>query len=329
VVGGTVLYEGPLTVRSTATGQQSTLAGIGRLVAEAQSREAPVQRLADAVAGKFCYGVMAASAATFAFWQTLGTAWWPWAVDAAATGGGEVPGSALLLSIKLAVDVLVVACPCALGLATPTAVLVGSSLGATHGLLLRGGDVLERIAGVNAVVFDKTGTLTTGQLRLEGVDLLTGSRDGGAAAAAAEADVTALLQAAAAVESATRHPLAAAVNAEVAARGLTVPPVQDASTAPGYGVQGTLEDGQQVLVGKFDWVLGQLSPEAVQEARQQLRAAEEGPAADAPTASSSSSSSTRVLVARGGRVLGVLRFGDQLRADAAAVVGELQQRGIK
>jgi cation transport ATPase len=214
---------------------------------------------------------------------------------------------------------------------------VGSSLGATHGLLLRGGDVLERIAGVKAVVFDKTGTLTTGQLRLEGVDLLTSSTQGGdaaAAAAAAEGCVAAVLQAAAAVESATRHPLAAAANAEVTLRGLTVPPVQDASTAPGFGVQGTLEDGQQVLVGKFDWVMGQLSPEAAQEATQRLRAAEElsAAASDAPTpssSSSSSSSSTRVLVARGGRVLGVLRFGDQLRSDAAAVVGELQQRGIR
>jgi len=164
--------------------------------------------------------------------------------------------SALLLSIKLAVDVLVVACPCALGLATPTAVLVGSSLGATRGLLMRGGDVLERIAGIDAVVFDKTGTLTEGRLRLAEMGLVpdaaaavaqllqaqqqnaNGNNSSSAAAAAAAGDRQLLVQLAAAVEACTRHPLASALAAEAAAQGLTIPPALDARTEPGSGEAG-------------------------------------------------------------------------------------------
>lgn len=157
--------------------------------------------------------------------------------------------SALLLSIKLAVDVLVVACPCALGLATPTAVLVGSSLGATRGLLMRGGDVLERIAGIDAVVFDKTGTLTEGRLRLaaQGVvpeaaaavgAMLQPPQNGGDAAAGAPADRQLLVQLAAAVEACTRHPLASALAAEAAAQGLSIPAAADARTEPGAGELG-------------------------------------------------------------------------------------------
>jgi Cu2+-exporting ATPase len=156
--------------------------------------------------------------------------------------------SALLLSIKLAVDVLVVACPCALGLATPTAVLVGSSLGATRGLLMRGGDVLERIAGIDAVVLDKTGTLTEGRLRLAGQGVVP---DAAAAVAAmlqpqngsssvATADRQLLVQLAAAVEACTRHPLASALAAEAAALGLSVPPAVEARTEPGAGAAGWL-----------------------------------------------------------------------------------------
>lgn len=117
-------------------------------------REAPVQRLADAVSGKFCYGVMATSAATFAFWRLAGPQLFPRLIP---------PGGPLLLALQMACNVLVVACPCALGLATPTAVLVGTSLGARKGLLIRGGDVLEKVWELDTVVFDKTGTLTAGR----------------------------------------------------------------------------------------------------------------------------------------------------------------------
>ncbi|KAF8061329.1 PAA2 [Scenedesmus sp. PABB004] len=320
VAGGTVVYEGPLTIRATATGAESTLAGIGRLVAAAQAREAPVQRVADAVAGKFCYGVMAASAATFGFWQLLGTQLFP----AALTASGSP--SALLLSIRLAVDVLVVACPCALGLATPTAVLVGSSLGATRGLLMRGGDVLERVAGITGVVFDKTGTLTEGRLRLAGLALAPGAADavaaaldgGGGGGAGAGGDGEALLlRVAAAVEANTRHPLAAALAAEAAARGLKLPAANEARTEPGSGVAAVI-GGQPVLVGRPEWVLGQL-PEAQRAAAAQL----------APPGEPGGARGTQVLVAVGPRLLGGLSFRDALRPDAARTVAALQGMGLR
>ncbi|GBF96439.1 copper-transporting ATPase chloroplastic [Raphidocelis subcapitata] len=308
VSGGTVCYEGPLTVRATATGAESTLAGIGRLVAEAQSREAPVQRLADAVAGRFCYGVMAASALTFAFWQLIGTELFPSALAAAPNG------TALLLAVKLAVDVLVVACPCALGLATPTAVLVASSMGARRGLLLRGGDVLERVAGVDTVVLDKTGTLTLGRLELSSVRLPGGGGSG--AGAGAEADAVVAL--AAAVEASTRHPLADAVAAAAAARRLSPPPVVGAATHPGDGASAEV-DGARVLVGRPGWVLPQLAPGDADAAAALLAAPQRG----------GEEKQTVVVVARAGRLLGVLGFKDELRPDAASTVAALRRMGIR
>ena len=164
-----------------------------------------MQRLADVVAGWFCYGVMRASAGTFLFWSTLGSQWFPGTLAAVDVAGPSAP---LLLSVKLAIDVLVVACPCALGLATPTAVLVASSSGAKRGLLIRGGDVLEELAKVSTVVFDKTGTLTEGKLRLTAVNTLSANTASRA------------LQLAAAVESSTTHPLATAVKQAANERGM-------------------------------------------------------------------------------------------------------------
>ncbi|GKD51005.1 copper-transporting ATPase PAA1, chloroplastic, partial [Tanacetum coccineum] len=154
VSAGSINLNGALTVEVRRPGGETFMGDIVRLVEEAQSREAPVQRLADKVAGHFTYGVMAISAATFMFWSTFGARILPVTLQ---------HGSAMSLALQLSCSVLVVACPCALGLATPTAVLVGTSLGARKGLLLRGGSILEKFAAVNTVVFDKTGTLTIGK----------------------------------------------------------------------------------------------------------------------------------------------------------------------
>lgn len=190
--------------------------------------------------GSCCRRVAVAHCAVCVPFRPAGAHLFPAAL--AASGSS----SALLLSIKLAVDVLVVACPCALGLATPTAVLVGSSLGATRGLLMRGGDVLERIAGIDAVVFDKTGTLTEGRLRLAAQGVVPEAaaavgamlaqppqQNGGGAGAPADRQL--LVQLAAAVEACTRHPLASALAAEAAAQGLSIPAAADARTEPGAG----------------------------------------------------------------------------------------------
>ncbi|KAI0494741.1 hypothetical protein KFK09_024884 [Dendrobium nobile] len=153
VTAGSINLNGRLTIEVKRPGGETVMGDIVRLVEEAQAKEAPIQRLADKVAGHFTYGVMAVSAATFIFWSLFGSQLMPTAIQR----------SPISLALQLSCSVLVIACPCALGLATPTAVLVGTSLGATRGLLLRGGNVLEKFAQADTVVFDKTGTLTIGK----------------------------------------------------------------------------------------------------------------------------------------------------------------------
>lgn len=220
-----------ITVRSEASGGETAIADIVRAVEGAQARTAPVQRTADAVAGKFAFAVMGLSAATFAFWATAGLTLFPHAVEAAAAAahvGSSYAAAAstggpatLLLPLQLACNVLVVACPCALGLATPTAVLVGTSAAAKRGLLVRGGDVIERMTAIDTVVFDKTGTLTEGRPVVAGVTLMRNRT-----CAFREDDV---LELAAAVEEGSTHPLAKAVVGERVARGLASLAVQDGS----------------------------------------------------------------------------------------------------
>ncbi|MEG4397059.1 heavy metal translocating P-type ATPase [Microcoleus sp. BROC3] len=179
VAAGTINKSGAIVMRATRTGQETTVAQMVALVQAAQTRKAPIQNLADTVAGYFVYGVMAISVLTFLFWYFAGTHIWPSVLlghgamnmgHVAMNMGNQLSiihyQSPLLLSLKLAIAVLVIACPCALGLATPTAILVGSGIGAERGLLIRGGDVLERVHQLDTVVFDKTGTLTTGNLTL-------------------------------------------------------------------------------------------------------------------------------------------------------------------
>ncbi|MEP6487473.1 heavy metal translocating P-type ATPase [Microcoleus vaginatus GB2-A3] len=200
VAAGTINKSGAVVMRATRTGKETTVAQMVALVQAAQTRKAPIQNLADTVAGYFVYGVMGISVLTFLFWYFAGTHIWPsvllgqgamdmghgamnmgqWASGIGHRASGMVNQlpitdyplpithyqSPLLLSLKLAIAVLVIACPCALGLATPTAILVGSGIGAERGLLIRGGDVLERVHQLDTVVFDKTGTLTTGNLTL-------------------------------------------------------------------------------------------------------------------------------------------------------------------
>uniref|UniRef100_A0A6N2L1N0 P-type ATPase A domain-containing protein n=1 Tax=Salix viminalis TaxID=40686 RepID=A0A6N2L1N0_SALVM len=152
VSAGTINWDGPLRIEALSTGSNSTISRIIRMVEDAQGNEAPIQRLADSIAGPFVYSVMTISAVTFAFWYFIGSHVFP---DVLLNDIAGPDGDPLLLSLKLSVDVLVVSCPCALGLATPTAILVGTSLGAKQGLLIRGGDVLERLASINYVALDK------------------------------------------------------------------------------------------------------------------------------------------------------------------------------
>ncbi len=187
VSAGTINQSGMLILRATRIGKETTLAQIVKMVEDAQTRKAPIQFLADSVAGFFAYGVISISALTFLFWYFLGSHIWPeilishssmdMGMDMGMSLRHTTELSPILLSLKLAISVLVIACPCALGLATPTAILVGSGIGAERGLLIRGGDVLEQVNQLNTVIFDKTGTLTTGTPTITDYFLVTENGD--------------------------------------------------------------------------------------------------------------------------------------------------------
>ena len=312
LLAGTLNQSGAIVMRAQQVGRDTELARIVQLVAAAQGRKAPIQRLVDRVAGYFCWGVMALAALTLVFWAGLGDRF-PEVLQAATTATSHAahnhgahghamaePISPWELGLKLAISVLVVACPCALGLATPTAILVGVSWGAERGLLIRGGDVLERLQQVQTVVFDKTGTLTTGQpVVVDRVALVP------------EVTVDQLLQWAAAVERGTHHPLARAIGQ--AAAHLPALSTTGFATEPGLGAKADV-DGQPVWVGNAAWIERShrsLGDSAQQLADQWARAGK-----------------TPIFVARGDRLVGMLSAADELRPDAIATVKELQRMGL-
>ncbi|ARF53977.1 heavy metal translocating P-type ATPase [Streptomyces gilvosporeus] len=281
VVGGAVNSGGLLVVRADAVGADTQLARITRLVEDAQTGKTAVQRLADTVAAVFVPAVLTVSVTVLGFWL----------------GAGAAPQAA----VTAAVAVLVVACPCALGLATPTALLAATGRGAQLGILVSGPRALERLRRIDTIVLDKTGTLTTGAMS---VTALTPRADGLAAA-----EVRRL---AAAVEQGSEHPLARAVTAH--ARGLDdqpPPPVRDFGSTPGEGVRGTV-DGHRVTVGRPPGDPAGLPaplPEAVREAE----AAGHSP----------------VLVTVDGTPEAVLAVGDALRPDAYRAVDHLRRLGLR
>ncbi|MGL5032521.1 MAG: heavy metal translocating P-type ATPase, partial [Microcystaceae cyanobacterium] len=241
VIAGTVNQSGVLSVETTQIGEETTLAQIIQAVETAQTRKAPIQQLADQVAGYFAYGVMGIALLTFLFWQNLGTVWFPDVLsNHSAHGMMTMQTTPFLLSLKLAIAVLVIACPCALGLATPTAILVGTGVGAERGLLIKGGDVLEKMQNLQTIVFDKTGTLTLGQPQI--TDYLTW-----------DIKEEELLQLAATVEQGTHHPLASAITLEAQKRDLSILSAQDCYTQPGLGVK-ALVNQKKILVGNTLWL---------------------------------------------------------------------------
>jgi Cu+-exporting ATPase len=281
VVGATVAVGSRLVVRATRVGADTQLARIARRVAEAQNGKAAVQRLADRVSAVFVPIVVVIAAATFAGWLLL--------------GGG------LTAAFTAAVAVLVIACPCALGLATPTALMVGTGRGAQLGILLRGPEVLESTRRVDTVVLDKTGTLTTGVMGLADPDAL---------------DATALRWAGA-VEDGSTHPIARAITE--AARGVgPLPAVTGARTADGLGVTGTVHDG----VSAHDVVVGR--PALLAEHGMRVPAA-----LSARVEEARAGGATAVLVGWGGEAREVLAVSDTVRESAAGAVASLRALGVR
>ena len=226
VTGATVNTWGSLLVRATRVGSDTTLAQMGRMVAEAQAGKAPVQRLADQISGVFVPIVIAVSLLTL--------------------GGWLLAGGSVQAAFTAAVAVLVVACPCALGLATPTAILVGSGRASQLGILIKNAEILEQTRSIDTMLLDKTGTVTTGVMSLESV----------AAASAGdspEVDEASALSLAASVESLSEHPVARAITSGAADRGLSLEPVTAFANQPGLGVVGLTARGG-VLVGRPSWL---------------------------------------------------------------------------
>ncbi|HUY61738.1 MAG TPA: heavy metal translocating P-type ATPase, partial [Candidatus Dormibacteraeota bacterium] len=277
VIGGTVNGAAPLRVLVTATGEDSVLAHIVRLTERAQTEKAPVQRLADRVSAVFVPAILVLAAATFAGWLL--------------TGHGPVA------AMLPAVAVLVIACPCALGLATPVAIMVGTGRGAEMGLLIRGGESLEQVRRLRAVVLDKTGTLTEGR-----PEVVARVPVGGA-------DPAAALRLAAAVEVASEHPLAQAVRR--AAAGAPLPEAEEVVVTVGGGI-GARVEGRRVLVGAPAWLAGQGVTGATADALAALEAAGD----------------TVVGVAVDGALQLLLGLRDRLRPAAAAGVARLRRQGL-
>ena len=273
VTGATVNTWGSLLVRATRVGSDTTLAQIGRMVAEAQAGKAPVQRLADQISGVFVPIVILVSVLTLVGWLLAGGS-----VQAAFTA---------------AVAVLVVACPCALGLATPTAILVGSGRASQLGILIKNAEILEQTRSIDTMLLDKTGTVTTGVMSLESVALPS-------AGDSPEADEASALSLAASVEALSEHPVARAITAGAADRGLSLESVTAFANQPGLGVVGITAQGG-VLVGRPSWLasLGVDVPSSLLDAVREAEAsgASAVVAALAPNLGSAASSTPAAVAA--------------------------------
>jgi Cu+-exporting ATPase len=281
VTGATVNAGGRLVVRATRVGADTALAQIARLVTDAQNGKAPVQRLADQISAVFVPVVIALALGTLGFWF----------------GTGETPATAFTAGVA----VLIIACPCALGLATPTALLVGTGRGAQLGILIKGPQVLESTRQIDTVVLDKTGTVTTGRMSLVDVIPVHG----------VEADD--VLRLAGALEDASEHPIAQAIAAGARDRLGALPPVDDFTNLEGLGVQGVV-DGHGVIAGRerllADWAM-RLTPEL-----------------EVAKTAAEDLGHTPIFVGWDGAIRAVIVGADTVKPTSAAAIRELRDLGL-
>jgi Cu+-exporting ATPase len=300
VIGATINHQGRLHVRATRVGHETFLAQVIKMVEEAQGTKVPIQEFADRVTAVFVPIVLVLALLTFAGWMLL-------PAQLRAVAGAAAPFlpwvnpqlSDLTLAIFASVAVLVIACPCALGLATPTALMVGAGLGAENGVLIRSGEAIQTLREVRVIAFDKTGTITRG--RPEVIDVH--------AYLASPAD---LISTAAAVESGSEHPLARAVVDYARLQNLSWPTSGEFENLAGRGVRARVQ-GEEVLVGSLR--LMQEHGVDVEEARRDVDAME-------------GASRTVVAVARAGRLLGVLGIADGLKADSREAIARIHAMGM-
>jgi len=284
VIGGTINTTGALVIRADRIGRDTVLSRIVALVAEAQRSRAPIQRMADRVAGVFVPAVIAIAVIAFAVWAAVG------------------PDPRFAHGLIVAVAVLIIACPCALGLATPISIKVGVGRGATHGVLIKNAEALERMEKVNTLVVDKTGTLTEGRPAVTDIVLTDPT-----------VDETELVRLAAGVERASEHPLARAIVEAATTRGLTIPDVSDFDSPVGRGVLGTVEH-HQVALGSADFLDSQgIDPTALNAEGDRLRG----------------TGATVILVAVDQRLAGALAIADPIKETTPAALADLRTQGVQ
>lgn len=294
VTGATINTSGRLLVRATRVGSETTLAQMARLVSQAQTGKAPIARLADRISAVFVPVVLAIAVLTFGLWLVV-------------SGPGISPAE-LRAAFTAAVTVLVIACPCALGLATPVGLLTGTGRGAQLGILIKGPQVLEDTRTVDTIVLDKTGTVTSGKLAVDRTLAFDGYRD------------VEVLRLAGAVEAASEHPIAQAI-ASAAQRAETgnddggrLPAVEHFRSAAGGGVVGAV-DGRVVLVGRTGW----LSENGVRSS----------PALDETLTAAEATGATAIWVAVDGSPAGIISLRDTLKPGSAAAIARLKALGLR
>jgi Cu+-exporting ATPase len=301
VIGATINKEGMLKVRATKVGAETFLSQVIRLVEEAQGSKVPIQEFADRLTARFVPAVILISLGSLALWLVFNESLRPILLWGAAFLPWVNPElSPLMVGILSAVAVLVIACPCALGLATPTAIMVGSGLGAERGVLIRSGEAIQTLKDIRAVVLDKTGTITQGRPTL--TDTVTAGGFGEAA----------VLRAAASVEAGSEHPLGQAIVSGARERGIDVPDVVNFKAVTARGVEGDV-GGEHVHVGSRR-LLNEANIETGElEAR--LKELE-------------TQGKTAMLVAIGGRAAGIVAVADTVKEDSKAAIAALHKLGI-
>ncbi len=308
VIGATVNQEGLLKVRATRVGRDTFLAQVIKLVEEAQGSKVPIQEFADRVTGVFVPAVMAIAALTFVAWLLL-----PGPMGSLVGAGSFLPWvnpnlGVVTLAIVSMVSVLVIACPCALGLATPTALMVGSGMGAEHGVLIRSGEAIQTLKDVVVVVFDKTGTITKGKPEVtDVVGMINEQMTNG------QMTNDKILRWAASAERGSEHPLGRAVVERAEAEGLTLAQPRDFQAIRGKGVTATV-DGRRILVGSRRLMKEHgLEPDPLED---EIRRLED-------------EAKTAMLVAVDGELVGVIAVADTLKEDSVDAIRELHRMGLQ
>ncbi len=330
VIGSTVNQNGVLEVEATKVGSETAIQQIAERVRQAQSRQPDIQNVADRISAYFVPAVIGNAVLWAVLWavapETLAAV-----VDALPLWGLAAGGPAGVGVSEFAVVVfasaVLIACPCALGLATPAATMVGTAIGARNGVLFKGGDVLERVHEVDTVVFDKTGTLTKGEMELTDVEVVGPATDGGTLKPERERSEEFVLEVAASAEHASEHPLAEAIVEGARERGIEVEDPEAFENVPGQGVKATTRHGR-VLVGNRKLLSEAGVDTAPAEDRMDALEREGKTAMLVALAEDTGGDATEGASGPDYRLLGIVADADTVKESAKAAVSGLRERGL-